>query len=186
MMRITVGVGSYLVGAALASLLAAAFLSPAATARTEGQAIEGNCRAKAVVLLFWPQGHAELITGGQPASRVPHVELFRHAGNRTYLPSNQIGYADANGRFRLEPACRRKREQSRFYDVRPARETRRAATIACTVPGGALVHMRNSGTGGAELRVMDPPNKVILLALLGRSSRVVHSRWLCGTGAPPR
>jgi hypothetical protein len=167
-------------------LLGASLLASTASARLGADTVEGNCRAKAVVLLFWPQGHRELVTGGQPASSTPHVALFRHADDKTYLPTNQLAYGDATGKVLLKSACRRKREQTTFYDVRPARETRRAGVIACTVPGGAIVQVRKSRTRGAELRVMDPPNKVILLAVLGPRSKVVHSRTICATGAPPR
>lgn len=126
------------------------------------------------------------MTGGQSASRTSHAELFRHADDKTYRPTNQLAYADATGKVLLKSACRRKREQTTFYDVRPARETRSARVIACTVPGGAIVQLRKSRTRGSELRVMDPPNKVILLAVLGPRSKVVHSRTICATGAPVR
>jgi hypothetical protein len=172
--------------AVLVLLVATALLAPTATARLGHDAAEGNCHAGAVALLFWPHGHPELVTGGQPASKIAHVELFRHAGARTYLPTNQIAYADANGKVSIDSSCKPKRQQSTFYDVRPARETLKAAVIACTVPDGAVVQVRRSQTKGSELRVMDPPNKVVLLAVIGPRSKVVHSRWLCATGAPVR
>ncbi|MEP7334928.1 MAG: hypothetical protein ABI717_04015 [Actinomycetota bacterium] len=87
----------------------------------------------------------------------------------------------------LSSACPRMRERKTFQ-VLPARSIRTAAAVSCSFSKRAQVQLRRVAGAGVrmELRLIDPPNKLVLRALLAPSgSHLSYSIRQCATGAPP-
>ena len=159
----------------------------AAPSAPAARAVQGQCLSNKLVVLFWPQGHPMLPGVGFPEFLLPHVELYVHQGATTYQNSNQIGYTGTDRQIVLSPACPKMRERKTFQ-VLPARSTRTAAAISCSFAKRAQVQLRRVAGAGVrmELRLIDPPNKLVLRALLApNGSHVSHSIRQCAAGPPP-
>jgi hypothetical protein len=159
----------------------------AAPTRPAAPAVQGNCFSKRLVVLFWPQGHPVLPGVGFPEFLLPHVELYIHQGATTYQNSNQIGYTGTDRQVVLSSSCQRMRERKTFR-VLPARSIRTPAAVSCTFRKSAQVQLRRLAGAGArmEVRLIDPPNKLVLRALLATNgSHLSYSFRQCAVGEPP-
>lgn len=159
----------------------------AAPSRPAAASVQGACFSKKLVVLFWPQGHPVLPGVGFPEFLLPHVELYVHQGATTYQNSNQIGYTGTDQQIVLSAACPRMRERKTFQ-VLPARTIRTPAAVSCSFRKNAQVQLRKVAGAGVrmELRLIDPPNKLVLRALLApNGSHLSYSFRQCATAPPP-
>lgn len=149
--------------------------------------VQGDCHVQSLVVLFWPQGHGAIRSVGFPSFPIPHVEVYAYQGATTFLPSNQIAYTGTDRKITLIPGCRRVPEKKTFQ-VLPAKSTRAKAAVSCSFrsPGHVqLVKVAGSGVR-AELRLIEPPNKLVLRAQLApQGSNLSYSIRQCRAGKPP-
>lgn len=161
--------------------------APAAVGSPSAPAVQGDCRITQLVVLFWPQGHPSLPRVGFPAFRIPHGEVFGYQGATTYVPSNQVAYTGTDRKTMLVKGCRRVKE-TKSFNVLPARSTRAKAAVTCGFRTPAHIQIRNVAGSGvrSELRLIEPPNKLVLLARFAPvGSSLSYSIAQCRAGGTP-
>jgi hypothetical protein len=155
--------------------------SPTATS------VQGDCHVQSLVVLFWPQGHPAINSVGFPAFPLPHVEVYAYQAATTFMPQNQVGYTGTDRKITLAQGCRRVKEVKSF-NVLPAKSIRAKAAITCSfsTPGHVqLIKVAGAGVR-SELRLVDPPNKLVLRAQLApQGSNLSYSRTQCRQGKAP-
>ena len=170
--------------AAIAGAVAAG-VNVDAGARPAVPGLTGSCGRAALVVLFWPNGHGTIRSAGLPASRAPHVELYRFAGAKTYRPENFVGSVAATGRPVLR--CRSK--------LVPAATTARAegwsrrtsaVAISCAFRRTAGVQLATI-QGVWRLRLLDGARDLVLDAALSTvGASTVGLAWSqCRAGRAP-
>jgi len=153
----------------------------AAPATAPGQR---SCGDKAVTVLFWPKGHGLIRSLGFPASKAPHLELYRYAGAQTYLPANQLGFAEAKGPYKLAPRCKSQQVTTKLtYTASKTRTDKLIAT--CSFPSGASVQTQKIGTAGWNVQLLDGTRKVVLKAQIKPKGSTVSATQQCSIGKAP-
>jgi hypothetical protein len=176
--------------AALAAAASVAVLPTGATGSSAGEAspsVQGDCHIQSLVVLFWPQGHAAIPSLGFPAFASPHAEVYAYQGATTFQPQNHLGYTGTDRRITLASGCRRVKDVKSF-NVLPARSIRAKAAITCSFSTpGHVQFVKVAGAGvRSELRLVDPPNKLVLRAQLApQGSNLSYSRAQCRQGKAP-
>jgi hypothetical protein len=164
--------------------VAATLAAVEAGARPALPAVSASCGQTALVVLYWPHGHGPLPALGFPASRVPHVELYRFAGARTYRPANFVGSLQANGRPVLR--CRGGSRIRRPARLRPWRAQGTKAAFSCAFLGAPTVQLARIG-GLWRARLLEGGGRVVLDAALSTvgGSTVGFTTERCRRGRAP-
>lgn len=176
--------------ALVASAVLVVLLPGGATGAPAGSAaasVQGDCHVQSLVVLFWPQGHPAIKSVGFPSFPLPHVEVYAYQAATTFLPANQVGYTGTDRKITLAGGCRRVKEQKTFQ-VLPAKSIRAKAAVTCSFATPAHIQfVKVAGAGvRSELRLIDPPNKLVLRAQLApQGSNLSYSRTQCRQGKPP-
>lgn len=168
---------------ALLPLAVVAALAVTAAAAAPVKPTQRRCGDKAVTVLFWPKGHGVVRSLGFPESRAPHLELFRYAGAQTYRPPNQIGFVESKGPVKLAARCKAvSLTASSFPGTRPSKAP---AVASCSVPSGLNVQTQKIGSVGWDVRMVDPPKKVVLRATITPTGSALYTTQQCRIGKAP-
>lgn len=139
-----------------------------------------------VSVLFWPQGHSAISRYLIPASTRPHAEVYYNDTASNYLTSETwLAYAGTDRRW-LSKSCRREKDMRAFEVDRPIRTIKTKANVVC---GAKHVQIRSFATGPvrSELRLIEPPNRLVLTAQFARSgSTLSYATRQCYTVPVPR
>jgi hypothetical protein len=169
----------------IAVLVAACTLSvpTLAGASQESSRLQGGCGSGALVVLFWPHGHAAIASVGFPRFRKPHVEIYRFDGARTYRPANFVGYVGIDGKPTLK--CKAPPSPSSGKPIVPRRSSSVTAAISCGFQGAATVQIQRLG-GPWHARIFDVKGLVVDVTLAPGGSTVSAATSRCNSGAVPR
>ena len=143
-----------------------------------------TCGDRAVTILFWPKGHGVVRSLGFPESKAPHLELYRYAGAQTYLPANSLGFAEANGPYKVAPRCKSARVTTKLTHA--PWKTRTDKLIAtCSFPSGARMQTQKIGTAGWDVQLLDGERNVILRAQIKPAGSTISATQQCSIGKVP-
>jgi hypothetical protein len=169
---------------ALLVLCGIATLAVTAAAAAPIKPTQRRCGDRAVTILFWPRGHGKIRSLGFPESKAPHLELYRYAGAQTYLPANAIGFAEANGPYKLAPRCKSQQVTAKLtYTLSKTRTDKLIAT--CSFPSGASVQTQKIATAGWDVKLLDGTRKVVLRAQIKPAGSTLSATQQCSIGKAP-
>jgi hypothetical protein len=148
--------------------------------------VQGDCLSSELIVLFWPQGHSAIPRYGISASTLPHADVYYDDTASNYLTSEtRIAYAGIDRKW-LSESCRREKDTRSFAVDRPVRTIKAKGNIVC---GARHVQIRTFATGRvrSELRLIEPPNRLVLSARLARSgSTLSYATRRCHMAPVPR
>lgn len=169
--------------ASLATALVAAVCVAVAPSAPQAPGKRVACGAKALTLLFWPEGHDAVPSVNFPVFPTPHLEIYKPGA--LYPDANALGYLSADGQFSLVPSCKGVAASKVGARIKPSRLARTTTALQCRLAKPALLDVVATA-GGSRLTVIVPPSTVAAVATIKPAgSTLAYNTKLCKTAPVP-
>ncbi len=167
---------------ALAVLVAAAVASGSSSKLLREQT-RVACGAKALSILFWPQGHPAIPSVNFPSFPPPHLEIYRTGAG--YPGANFLGYLGQSGQASFRPTCKVLSTPLIHGRIAAAKTERNQTALMCTFSSAPQLD-GIAVTGGARLLVFVPPKTVAVAAYIRATGSTItfNSRFCRPTPSP--